>query len=65
MEYVTKSGDCWDSIAYEVYGSCKYVEDLINANREHIETFIFSAGVTLKVPQVEKSKSQTKPPWIN
>lgn len=63
MIYTTKSGDTWDTIAYEVYGDCRYVENLINANREYITTFIFSAGVKLKVPVVEKNVTKSLPPW--
>lgn len=63
MTYVTKSGDTWDAIAFKVYGDCRYTENLINANRDHITTFIFSAGVILKIPAITKSQSKTLPPW--
>ena len=63
MKYVTKSGDTWDSIAYELFKDCRYTENLINANREHITTFIFSAGIELKVPVIEKNVNKNLPPW--
>ena len=63
MTYTTKSGDTWDAIAYEVLGDCRYTEDLINANREHITTMIFSAGVKLKLPVIDKNKTKNLPPW--
>lgn len=63
MTYTTKSGDTWDGIAYELFKDCRYTENLINANREYITTFIFSAGVKLKVPEIEKLKTKNLPPW--
>lgn len=63
MTYTTKSGDTWDSIAYEVLGDCRYTEELINANREKITTLIFGAGVKIKIPAVEKKSNKTLPPW--
>lgn len=61
--YRTKSGDTFELIAYQQMGSCRYVEKLINANREHIETFIFSAGVEIKIPDIETAKVTNLPPW--
>lgn len=63
MTYTTKSGDTWDTIAYEILGDCRYTEDLINANREYLTTFIFSAGVKLKIPEIEKKKTKNLPLW--
>ena len=63
MTYTTKSGDTWDTIAYETLGDCRYTEDLINANREHLTAFIFSAGVKLKIPVIEKKKTKNLPIW--
>lgn len=63
MTYTTKSGDTWDIIAYETLGDCRYTEDLINANREYLTTYIFSAGVKLKIPEIEKKRTKELPPW--
>lgn len=62
-KYKTKSGDMWDWIAFSEMGSCNHVERLINANREHIETFIFRAGVVLTIPDVETKRAVKLPPW--
>ena len=43
-EYRTKSGDTWDLIAYEQMGDCGYMDILMDANRAHVRTAIFSAG---------------------
>ena len=62
--YTTCAGDTFDFIAWKVLGSCDYVEALINSNREHVGTFIFSAGVELTVPDIEEEiKVTTRPPW--
>lgn len=62
--YTTIAGDMWDSIAYKKYGSEKYADALINANLSHRDTFIFSAGVVLTVPDVDSdTASSSLPPW--
>ena len=45
--YTTKSGDTWDVIAKEVYGSEYHADVLMAANPQEIDTFIFNAGVEL------------------
>lgn len=62
--YTTSQGDTFDLVAFKTLGSCDYTEALINANREQIQTFIFSAGVELTVPDIEEQKQvTTMPPW--
>lgn len=62
--YVTQQGDQWDYIAWKVLGSSDFVEPLINANRNHIDTFIFKAGVELAIPDIEEqTKTTSLPPW--
>ncbi len=63
MTYTTKSGDSFDSIAHKFYKSSLYLPELINANRDLITHFIFSAGVEITVPEVEKVKKVKTPPW--
>lgn len=61
--YTTKSGDMWDSIAYEQMGSTSYTDQLINANMQHRETYIFQSGVVLILPEIEKEINSLLPPW--
>ena len=62
--YTTKNGDTFDLIAFNELGSCNYVEKLINANREHVGTYIFDAGVELVIPDIETEKREKKlPAW--
>ena len=63
MAYITKSGDTWDMIAKEVYGSEYHADDLMAANAAHSETFIFQAGVELSTPALEEERNGLLPPW--
>lgn len=62
--YTTRSGDTWDLIAYEQLGACNYVSLLIEANPDHIDTAIFSAGTVLTLPEITaETKTENLPPW--
>lgn len=62
--YVTKSGQMWDEIAFEVYGDCRYVENLYAANRDKLKFFVFPAGIELELPEVETETAKIKvPSW--
>ena len=63
MAYITKSGDTWDMIAKEFYGSEYHADVLMAANAAHIETFIFQAGVELSTPALEEERNGLLPPW--
>lgn len=63
MAYITKSGDTWDMIAKEVYGSEYHADVLMAANAAHIETFIFQAGVELSTPALEEERNGLLPLW--
>ncbi len=54
--YTTKSGDTWDVIAKEVYGSEYHADVLMAANPQEIDTFIFNAGVELNTPALEEER---------
>ena len=54
--YTTKSGDTWDVIAKEVYGSEYHADVLMAANPQEIDTFIFNAGL-------EEERDGLQPPW--
>jgi hypothetical protein len=61
--YTTKSGDTWDVIAKEVYGSEYHADVLMAANPQEIDTFIFNAGVELNTPALEEKRDGLMPPW--
>lgn len=61
--YTTKSGDTWDVIAKEVYGSEYHADVLMAANPQEIDTFIFNAGVFSSTPALEEERDGQMPPW--
>lgn len=63
MPYITKSGDTWDVIAKEVYGSEYHADVLMAANPEHIGTFAFASGVTISTPELTQERNGLLPPW--
>lgn len=62
-EYITNSGDTWDYISFKVYGSEKYMNELIKANIEHLEVVIFSANINLTIPKINIQSKVSLPPW--
>ena len=59
-KYKTVLGDTWDIIARKVYGSGKekYAHYLMNANRDLLDEFIFSAGVEVICPDISDKSSE-------
>ena len=63
-KYTTKSGDTFDLIAFQQMGDCQYVEQLLNANRQYVNVYVFEAGVELIIPDVVEEKvTSSLPPW--
>ena len=66
MVIKTKSGETFDSICYKQYGSSKYLGELLKANPQHLETFIFPANIELILPEIELEKAKTNlPSWYS
>ena len=64
MDYITKSGDTWDSVAYDKYGDCERMSELIAANREYAGIAVFDHGTVLVIPEkTELDKASFAPPW--
>lgn len=62
--YSTISGDTWDIIALRTMGNESFTGNLINANPESVETVIFPAGITLRIPEIPAQEpSGNLPPW--
>mgnify|MGYP001052998468 FL=1 len=61
--YTTVQGDTWDMIAYRKLGSTDYTDQLVSANLEHVGKLLFPAGVTLRLPEIERKSSGSLPPW--
>lgn len=62
--YTTIQGQAWDQIAREALGDEKLMHHMIRANPEHRRVVFFSAGVSLKIPDVKKENRPPElPPW--
>lgn len=63
--YITKQGDMWDEVAYNLYGSTAYTGKLIKANQQYSDTYIFPAGIVLSVPDLDDKDIEISvfPPW--
>lgn len=65
MTYTTVSGDTFDLIAHRLYGNCRRVKGLMQANSQYLDILIFPAGLVLTVPEAEEEQTDTDslPPW--
>lgn len=61
--YITKSGDTWDMIAKEVYGSETYTSFLMANNQKHIQYFVFPSGIRLNIKALPSEETNTLPEW--
>lgn len=53
--YITRQGDCWDAIAYRVYGDEGQAGWLMQHNFPLLDIFVFDAGVELRTPPLPES----------
>lgn len=60
--YKTRSGDVWDSIAKEVYGSESYTSFLMTNNQQYLNYFVFPEGINLTIEDLPQEES-TLPDW--
>lgn len=61
--YITNTGDMWDLIAYRVYGSERYMRELLIANSQYRDIVIFAAGVRIVCPDIDIASASPLPPW--
>jgi len=61
--YITKQGDMWDSIAHKELGDALYADRIMNMNVEHLNIYVFPAGIALSLPEIDDEISDTLPPW--
>jgi len=67
VEYVTKQGDRWDTIAFKAYGDATLVNGIIEANTSIVISPILEVGTRIIVPILEQGDiqidSELLPPW--
>lgn len=63
--YLTKSGDTWDLISYNLFNNEFKVYELIKANSQYAHVIQFSAGIEIKIPEIETNgQIESLPPWL-
>ncbi len=62
-QYTTILGDMWDLIAFKTLGSEMYANTLIESNLNYKDIVVFSAGITLTIPDIEIPAASGLPPW--
>ncbi len=67
VEYITKQGDRWDTIAFKAYGDASLVNGIIEANPKIVISPIIAVGTRVVVPILEQGEvqidSELLPPW--
>lgn len=67
VEYVTKQGDRWDTIAFKAYGDATMINGLIEANTSIVISPLLAPGTRVIVPILEAGDiqidSELLPPW--
>jgi len=65
MEYIAKTGDRWDLIAYRFLGDAKKAGLLIEKN-PHLNILEFEGGEKVYIPEAVKEKPEEveTPPWL-
>lgn len=61
--YYTEAGDTWDKIAYEQYGSERFMEQLILANQDKLDVLVFSEGEKIILPELTDEELDDAPVW--
>jgi phage tail protein X len=67
VEYITKEGERWDTVAFKAYGDAANVNGIIEANPSVSILPILPIGTRLKIPVIEQGEAQLDsdllPPW--
>lgn len=66
IEYITKDGDRWDTIAWDMYGDALLYAPIIVANSQVPITPILPANIKLYIPIIDNSDApgpEGMPPW--
>lgn len=67
VEYITKDGERWDTIANKAYGDPLLFAGIIEANKSIVVSPIIQSGTRLMIPILEQNEievdTELLPPW--
>jgi phage tail protein X len=65
IKYMTRDGDRWDLLAWQMYGDAARYADIIAANPSVAIAPVLPVGITLYVPVLAAAAAtpQNLPPW--
>jgi phage tail protein X len=64
INYITKEGDTFDSLALSVYNDEKMASKIIDSNPDYADVVIFDANTAIRIPVFDGSSApETLPPW--
>ncbi|MBQ9229082.1 MAG: tail protein X [Paludibacteraceae bacterium] len=64
LEYQTRAGDTFDSLALTMYNEEKLAKHIIEFNPDYADVIIFEANVPLRLPIIDDVETPaTLPPW--
>lgn len=68
QQYIVKSDERWDNIAFKAYGTTANIEIIIKANPNVDITPVVPAGTILNIPIIDEETLSTStdilPPWM-
>lgn len=64
INYTTREGDTFDSLALSMYDEERLAHYIIAYNPDHADVIIFDANVALRLPVIDNVEMpETLPPW--
>jgi hypothetical protein len=68
QQYIVKTDERWDNIAFKAYGDAGKIEPIVRANPNVLITPTVPAGTILDIPilseEEAKSLNEILPPWM-
>lgn len=61
--YITRQGDTWDLMAYNLLGNEAYMRYLIEANWKLLDILVFPAGIEVVIPDIPDEIDEDLPEW--
>ena len=63
-EYTARTGEMWDSIAYNLFGDEKKATDIMASNPRLTDIIVFKGGEKINIPEdIETADNSTLAPW--